>query len=128
MQALLLRAPLGEQGICLFMIYRAGNNLHQIVAWEADKAGRAEGTSRNAVGAGVGMNHSLRQLQPDEANEPDELQHLGSLGSMDDLRRMNDRFVTAMIAAIRAGNERPPRVGIDQTPGTKKPLYHSTGR
>jgi hypothetical protein len=36
---------------------------------------------------------------------------------------MNDRFVAAMAAAIRAGLEHPPGVGIDRTPGTKNPSY-----
>jgi hypothetical protein len=51
-----------------------------------------------------------------------ELDHLGSSPySMAQLQQMNDRFVAAMAAAIRAGLERPSRVGIDRTPGTKNP-------
>jgi hypothetical protein len=42
--------------------------------------------------------------------------------SWDELYYMNERFVAAMGAAIRARCEHPPRVGIDQTPGTKNPL------
>jgi hypothetical protein len=38
---------------------------------------------------------------------------------------MTTKFVAAMAAAIRAGEERPPRVGVDRTPGTKKPRYVS---
>jgi hypothetical protein len=38
------------------------------------------------------------------------------------LVEMNERFIAAMAAAIRAGLERPPRVGIDRRPGTKNPL------
>ena len=45
--------------------------------------------------------------------------------SWDELYYMNERFVAAMGAAIRARCEHPPRVGIDQTPGTKKPIYYS---
>jgi hypothetical protein len=41
--------------------------------------------------------------------------------SEDDLKQMTTRFVAAMAAAIRAGHERPPQVGVDRTPGTKKP-------
>jgi len=53
---------------------------------------------------------------------PQEVRHLGSLPYTEsELDRMNDRFVAAMAAAIRAGLERPPRVGIDRTPGTKNP-------
>jgi hypothetical protein len=42
----------------------------------------------------------------------------------DQLQEMNARFIAAMSAAIRAGFERPPRVGIDPTPGTKSPTYY----
>ena len=60
------------------------------------------------------------QLEPDEPEDPH-----GPVGRVDyqSLRRMNTSFVAAMAAAIRAGLERPPRVGIDRTPGTKNPLY-----
>jgi hypothetical protein len=38
-------------------------------------------------------------------------------------RATQDRkFIAAMIAAIRAGAERPHRVGIDTTPGTRAPV------
>jgi hypothetical protein len=37
------------------------------------------------------------------------------------LLEMNAKFIAAMGAAIRAGFERPPRVGIDRRPGTKNP-------
>jgi hypothetical protein len=61
--------------------------------------------------------------------QPQEVRHIGSLPYTDDeLDRMNDRFVAAMAAAIRAGLERPPRVGIDLTPGTKNPSYVPTRR
>jgi hypothetical protein len=49
--------------------------------------------------------------------EPDRLG--SSPYSTAQLQLMNERFVAAMAAAIRAGLERPPRVGIDQRPGTK---------
>jgi hypothetical protein len=39
------------------------------------------------------------------------------------LEEMNQRYVAAMAAAIRTGLERPPRVGIDRTPGTKNPSH-----
>jgi hypothetical protein len=39
----------------------------------------------------------------------------------EDLIRMNDRFIAAMGRAIRERLERPPRVGIDTTPGTRNP-------
>ena len=42
-----------------------------------------------------------------------------------ELYDMNAAFIAAMGAAIRSNRERPPRVGIDQTPGTKKPIYYS---
>ena len=62
-----------------------------------------------------------------EKLEPVELKELRNLGSFaylqTELQRMNARFIRAMAAAIRAGLERPPRVGIDRTPGTKKPSY-----
>jgi hypothetical protein len=61
--------------------------------------------------------------------EPYEVRHLGSLPYTDaELDRMNDRFVAAMAAAIRAGLERPPRVGMDCTPGTKNPCHVPTRR
>jgi hypothetical protein len=44
--------------------------------------------------------------------------------SGDELHQMNARFIAAMAAAIRALREYPPRVGIDQTPGTKKPTCY----
>ena len=61
--------------------------------------------------------------------EPSELRNLGSFPYLKaELQQMNERFVAAMVAAIRAGLERPPRVGIDLTPGTKKPSYVPMGR
>jgi hypothetical protein len=54
--------------------------------------------------------------------------NLDSFYSAADLQRMNRRFVAAMAAAIRAGLEQPPRVGIDRTPGTKSPMYLSPPR
>jgi hypothetical protein len=66
------------------------------------------------------------QLEPLKS---DEVRHLGSFPYLKaELHQMNDRFVAAMVAAIRAGLERPPRVGIDRTPGTKKPSYLSAPR
>jgi hypothetical protein len=68
------------------------------------------------------MNQMLdpEQLEPEEPEE----QHLyGRSDYQTALRRVNRKFVVAMAAAIRAGLERPPRVGIDPTPGTKSPLY-----
>jgi hypothetical protein len=54
---------------------------------------------------------------------------LGSLPySRAELAQMNTRFITAMAAAIRAGLERPPRVGIDSTPGTKNPTNYVRAR
>jgi hypothetical protein len=40
------------------------------------------------------------------------------------LYEMNAKFITAMVHAVRAGLERPPRVGIDPTPGTKRPSWY----
>lgn len=61
--------------------------------------------------------------------EPGELRNLGSFPYLRaELQEMNDRFVAAMAAAIRAGLERPPRIGIDRTPGTKNPNYVPTQR
>jgi hypothetical protein len=40
------------------------------------------------------------------------------------LFEMNANFIAAMAAAIRTGLERPPRVGIDSTPGTKNPSHY----
>ena len=60
---------------------------------------------------------------------PDQLANRRPVGlpwSEDDLKRMSTRFVAAMAAAIRAGRERPPQVGVDRTPGTKKPRYVSS--
>jgi hypothetical protein len=55
-----------------------------------------------------------------------ENRHLGNFPwSPAELEFMTTKFVAAMAAAIRAGEERPPRVGIDPTPGTKKPRYVS---
>ena len=59
------------------------------------------------------------QLEPDEPEDP----RLVGRVDYQSLRRMNTSFVAAMAAAIRAGLERPPRVGIDRTPGTKNPSY-----
>jgi hypothetical protein len=47
----------------------------------------------------------------------------GWLYSPTTLEEMNWKFVRAMAAAIRAGLERPPRVGIDPLPGTKNPSF-----
>jgi hypothetical protein len=56
--------------------------------------------------------------------KPGDLLNLGSWPySRAELEEMNQRFIKAMAAAIRAGLERPPRVGIDRTPGTKNPAY-----
>jgi hypothetical protein len=53
-----------------------------------------------------------------------ELPDLGSWSySPTKLEEMNWKFIRAMAAAIRAGLERPPRVGIDPVPGTKNPSY-----
>jgi hypothetical protein len=55
---------------------------------------------------------------------PGEVHDLGSWTySRAKLEEMNYKFVVAMAAAIRAGRERPLRVGIDRTPGTKSPTY-----
>jgi hypothetical protein len=40
------------------------------------------------------------------------------------LVEMNTKFIEAMATAIRAGLERPPRVGIDPRPGTKNPTNY----
>ena len=61
-----------------------------------------------------------RQL---ELEEPEEPVRPGKLDARAELQRMNERFIRAMAAAIRAGLERPERVGIDRTPGTKNPSY-----
>jgi hypothetical protein len=72
------------------------------------------------------MNQSPRQP---ERVEPDKVEYFVRWDPKDELLLMNRRFVAAMAAAIRARLERPPRVGIDRTPGTKKPLlYRSTRR
>jgi hypothetical protein len=65
------------------------------------------------------------QLEPEE---PEEQQLYGRSDYQTALRRVNRRFVAAMAAAIRAGLEQPPRVGIDRTPGTKSPMYLSPPR
>ena len=53
-----------------------------------------------------------------------EQRDLGSLPYLKaQLQEMNAGFVAAMAAAIRAGLERPPRIGIDRVPGTKNPSY-----
>ena len=76
------------------------------------------------------MNQMLdpRQLEPEEPVEPEEQQLYGRSDYQTELRRVNRRFVVVMAAAIRAGLERPPRIGIDPTPGTKSPLYLSPPR
>jgi hypothetical protein len=63
-----------------------------------------------------------------EREEPEESELLSRSAHQIQLELMNQRFVAAMAAAIRAGLERPPRVGIDPTPGTKSPLYLSPPR
>ena len=64
-----------------------------------------------------------------DKTKPSELRNLASLPYLEaELQQMNDRFVAAMAAAIRARLERPPRVGIDPTPGTKNPSYLSRRR
>jgi hypothetical protein len=63
-----------------------------------------------------------------ECVEPNRVEYLVSWDPKDELQLMNGKFVAAMAAAIRAGLERPPRIGIDRTPGTKKPLYFSAPR
>jgi hypothetical protein len=56
--------------------------------------------------------------------KPVELRDLGSWPySRAKLEEMDQRYVAAMAAAIRTRLERPPRVGIDRTPGTKNPSY-----
>jgi hypothetical protein len=53
-----------------------------------------------------------------------ELQELGgSPYSSAKLHQRNAKFIAAMAAAIRAGLERPARVGIDRTPGTRNPTW-----
>jgi hypothetical protein len=42
-----------------------------------------------------------------------------------ELYNMNAKFIAAMSAAVRAGCEHPPRVGVDQTPGTKNPTCYA---
>jgi hypothetical protein len=70
------------------------------------------------------MDVSPKKLEQGEAVEPKELRDLSSLPYLKgELQRMNDRFIAAMAAAIRARLERPPRVGIDLTPGTKNPSH-----
>ena len=64
-----------------------------------------------------------QRIDPDNL-KPGELHNLGSWPySRADLEEMNQKFIKAMAAAIRAGHERPPRVGIDRTPGTKNPSH-----
>ena len=41
-----------------------------------------------------------------------------------ELYKMNAEFTAAMAAAIRGHREHPPLVGIDHTPGTKKPTNY----
>jgi hypothetical protein len=41
-----------------------------------------------------------------------------------ELWESNENFIAAMAAAIRAGLERPPRVGVDRRPGTKNPTSY----
>ena len=53
---------------------------------------------------------------------PDEIRH-GLPWSKTELEVMSRNFIAAMAAAIRAGKERPPRVGIEQKPGTRNPRY-----
>ena len=38
-------------------------------------------------------------------------------------RKQDNAFVAAMVNAIRHGLERPPRVGIDETPCTSNPVF-----
>jgi hypothetical protein len=45
-----------------------------------------------------------------------------------ELQEMNARFIAAMAAAIRTHRENPPRIGIDHTPGTKKPSNYVVDR
>jgi hypothetical protein len=60
---------------------------------------------------------------------PDDVRYLmGVPWSDTELKGMGRRFIAAMTAAIRAGQERPPRIGIDRTPGTKKPHFVSGPR
>jgi hypothetical protein len=66
-------------------------------------------------------NLALDNLAPDDV-APDEMRH-GLPWSKTELEVMTRNFIAAMAAAIRAGKERPPRVGIDQTPGTRNPRY-----
>jgi hypothetical protein len=40
-----------------------------------------------------------------------------------ELQQMNEKFIAAMSAAIRTHREHPPLLGIDHTPGTKKPMF-----
>ena len=70
------------------------------------------GTYTESTRGGVGMGGEL------------DLDTFGGSYSEAELQRMNERFVAAMGAAIRALREHPPGVGIDQTPGTKKPTCY----
>jgi hypothetical protein len=55
--------------------------------------------------------------------------NLGGLPySRAELQQMTTKLIMAMAAAIRAGFERPPRVGIDPTPGTKNPTTYVRAR
>jgi hypothetical protein len=112
---------------------------NQIVVWEANEplnldivinrgwwgwadiadAGRHLVTERELAGMDEWLDPG--QLEPEEPEEPQLLSSKSDHQSR--LQVMNKRFVAAMAAAIRAGLERPPRVGIDPTPGTKSPLY-----
>ena len=66
-------------------------------------------------------NLALDDLAP-ENFAPDEMRH-GLPWSKTELEVMSRNFIAAMAAAIRAGKERPPRVGIEQKPGTRNPRY-----
>jgi len=66
-------------------------------------------------------NLALDDLAP-ENFAPDEMRH-GLPWSKTELEVMTRNFIAAMAAAIRAGKERPPRVGIEQKPGTRNPRY-----
>ena len=131
--------PTEDGGAALHLLPKRGGALcNQIVVWEADEPLNLDIIDRswqfvgwaNIADAGrhlvrkrerAGMNRWLdpRQLEPEE---PDEPELLGS-DYQTRLQLMDRKFVAAMVAAIRAGLERPPRVGIHRTPGTKSPLY-----
>ena len=88
---------------------------------DKDEPGRESGKRDAPIQAERGERIDDRT---DECENQKETAFSSTYYSGAQLLEMNAKFIAAMAAAIRAGLEHPPRVGIDSTPGTKNPSHY----